>query len=151
MSKSSEKLQAIKLRRLGWSIKDIAKELKVSRSSASVWCQEILLTTSQKESLKAKQIAAGHIGRQKGAEANRAKRVSALEDAQRLANIEIKHINNLNLFYLGLGIYWGEGIKSRSGPAAIVNSDARILRIMIRWFDECFGIDRTQLRPYVYI
>jgi transposase len=151
MSKSSEKLQAIKLRRLGWSVKDIAKELKVSRSSASVWCQEILLTASQKENLKAKQIAAGHIGRQKGAEANRAKRVRALDDAQRLAEIEIKQINNQNLFYLGLGIYWGEGIKSRSGPAAIVNSDARILRIMMRWLDECFGIDSAQLRPYVYI
>jgi hypothetical protein len=151
MSKSTEKLQALKLRRLGWSIKDIAKELKVSRSSASVWCQEVLLTISQKESLRAKQIAAGHIGRQKGAEANRAKRVRALGDAQRLANIEIKQINNQNLFYLGLGIYWGEGIKSRSGPAAIVNSDARVLRIMIRWLDECFGVNRAQLRPYVYI
>ncbi|MFM2424409.1 MAG: hypothetical protein RLZZ70_800 [Candidatus Parcubacteria bacterium] len=151
MSKSIEKLQALKLRRQGWSIKDIAKELQVSRGSASLWCQGIQLTSLQKEKLKAKQIAAGSAGRQKGAEMNRKKRVDAIDEAGSWAEQKIKEVRRSNLFFLGIGIYWGEGVKSRSGQAAVVNSDSRILKVMIRWFEECLQLSRSDFRPYVYI
>ncbi len=151
MSKSAEKLQALKLRRQGWSIKDIARELNISRGSASVWCQGIKLTSSQKEKLKAKQVAAGFAGRQKGAEMNRKKRMNAISEASSWAEYRIKKVQMTDLFFLGLGIYWGEGVKSRSGPAAVVNSDLRILKVMMRWFEECLDIPRRDFRPYVYI
>lgn len=151
MSKSKEILQAQHLRRQGWGIKDIAKELKVSRSSASVWCREINLTKKQKEVLLKKQISAGSIGRQKGADSNRLKRETAIAEAVNSANSQIKSVTNSDLFYLGLGIYWGEGVKSRSGQASVVNSDPRILKVMIRWFTECLGVNRSEFRPYVYI
>lgn len=151
MSKSIEKLQALKFRRDGWSVKDIAKELKVSRGSVSMWCQGIELTQSQKEKLKVKQIAAGQTGRQKGAEMNRQKRLKAVNDARVWAEKHIQQIDNKNLFFLGLGIYWGEGVKSRSGQATVVNSDQRILKIMIHWFKECLHVDASEFRPYVYI
>lgn len=151
MSKSTEKLQALKLRRQGWSIKDIAKEVKISRGSASLWCQNIELTPAQKEKLKAKQTAAGSAGRQKGAEMNRKKRIDAQSEARAWADDQVRQIDNTNLFFLGLGIYWGEGVKSRSGQATVVNSDPRILKIMIRWFEECMQVKRDEFRPYVYI
>jgi hypothetical protein len=151
MSKSTEKLRALKLRRQGWSIKDIAIELKISRGSASLWCQGIELTSSQKEKLKAKQIAAGSIGRQKGAEMNRKKRIDAIDEAGSWAEQRIKEVRTTDLFFLGLGIYWGEGVKSRSGQATVVNSDSRILKVMMRWFEECLEVSRGDFRPYVYI
>ncbi len=151
MSKSIEKLQALKLRRQGWSIKDIATELKISRGSASLWCQGIQLTTLQKEKLKAKQIAAGSAGRQKGVEMNRKKRVDAITEAGNWAEQKIKEVRTSDLFFLGLGIYWGEGVKSRSGQATVVNSDPYILKVMLRWFEECLEIPRSDFRPYVYV
>jgi hypothetical protein len=151
MSKSKEILQAQQLRRQGWSIKDIAKKLKVSRSSASVWCREIHLTKKQKEVLLQKQIEAGSVGRLKGALSNQIKRENAIAEARNAAMQQIQCVTNSDLFYLGLGIYWGEGVKSRSGQAAIVNSDPRILKTMIRWFIECLGVNRAEFRPYVYI
>jgi hypothetical protein len=151
MSKSDQKTQAIKLRKAGWSIKDIAKHLNVSRSSASVWCREITLSAAQSKRLRDKQIAAGHAGRQKGADMNRRKREQAIDDAYVQAKVKITKLEYKELFYLGLGIYWGEGIKSRSGPAAVVNSDARIIKVVIIWLEQCFSVEKSMLRPYIYI
>jgi len=123
----------------------------VSPGSVSLWCQAIVLTDKQKKILRDKQIQAGQEGRQKGADMNRQKRLSAIELASEQASNDIKEISKQELFFLGLGIYWGEGVKSRTGQASVVNSDPKILRVMTRWFIECLGIERTELRPYVYI
>lgn len=139
------------MRRKGLSISDIAITLGVSKSSVSQWCEDIQLTKKQRANLLAKRIAAGNVGRQKGAEMNRAKRTISLAEADVYASKHIKKISNNDLFFLGLGLYWGEGIKSRSGPAAVVNSDPRVLRVAVRWFCECLGVDRTDIRPYIYI
>lgn len=151
MSKSNEMLEAVRLRKAGFSIKDIAKKLHVSPGSVSLWCQGIVLTPAQQFVLKRKQNLAGHAGRQKGADMNKARRVEAIAKARKNAEININTINNRELFYLGLGIYWGEGVKSRTGQAAVVNSDPRILKVMLRWFIECFSVDIDDFRPYVYI
>ena len=151
MSKSLEKLQAIKLRREGISIKDIAKLLKVSPGSVSLWCQSIVLTSRQQNILKDKQFLAGQAGRQKGADMNRSKRLKAISDAEVTAELTIKNISDKELFFLGLGIYWGEGVKSRTGQATVVNSDARILRIAKRWFVNCLQVEEVNFRPYIYI
>ncbi len=151
MSKSDEKLAALRLRRKGFSIKDIAKKLQVSPGSVSLWCQGIILTASQQAILKQKQKIAGHAGRQKGADMNRAKRMESLANATVQAESEIENVSNRELFYLGLGIYWGEGVKSRTGQATVVNSNPRILRVMMRWFVECLAVKKEDFRPYVYI
>ena len=151
MSKSIEKLAALKLRRQGWSIKDIAKDLQVSPGSVSLWCQNISLTKSQKALLKEKQNLAGQRGRQMGADMNREKRIRAMSSAQQQAESDIKSISIRELFFIGLGIYWGEGVKSRSGQATVVNSDPRILKVMMKWFSDCLSVPRSEFRPYVYI
>ncbi|PIU37083.1 hypothetical protein COT02_02695 [Candidatus Roizmanbacteria bacterium CG07_land_8_20_14_0_80_34_15] len=55
MAKSKEKLQALRLRRKGESIKKIAKLVKVSVSTASLWCHDVELTDSQIENLRKRQ------------------------------------------------------------------------------------------------
>lgn len=152
MSKSAEKLQALQLRREGWSIKEIARKLSVSRSSVSVWCQDIELTPAQHLILREKQIRAGASGRQKGADANRSKRLHSIASAKQSAEkILPRRLSEDQLFFIGLGIYWGEGVKSRNSQTAVVNSDKRIIKLAIKWFVECLGVPRSTLRPYVYI
>jgi hypothetical protein len=53
-SKDSERLRAIALRKKGMSVKDIAKELMVAKSSVSVWVRDIQLTEKQREVLSQK-------------------------------------------------------------------------------------------------
>lgn len=47
MAKSKEKNKALILRQNGESIKDIAKRLKISKSTVSLWCRDIKLTSEQ--------------------------------------------------------------------------------------------------------
>ena len=55
MAKYKEKIEARKMRIGGISIDKIALKLKVSKSSVSLWCRNILLTPEQIEIQQLKQ------------------------------------------------------------------------------------------------
>ncbi|HYF10497.1 MAG TPA: hypothetical protein VD967_02740 [Candidatus Paceibacterota bacterium] len=50
------------------------------------------------------------------------------------------------LYGLGLGLYWGEGTKSNKNSVRLGNSDPRIIRTFIRFLSEIYSIDREKLR-----
>lgn len=52
---------------------------------------------------------------------------------------------------LGIGLYWGEGVKSRSGQAALVNSDPEVIKLGKVWFQKIFSVADSSFRPYIYI
>ncbi|MCS7263556.1 MAG: helix-turn-helix domain-containing protein [Armatimonadetes bacterium] len=54
MAKLAERQQARLLRKQGWSIKTIAKNLGVSRSSVSLWVRDIALTVEQREFIESR-------------------------------------------------------------------------------------------------
>lgn len=151
MAKSLERIQATRLRRSGKSVKEIAKELGVSPGSVSIWTRDIVLTESQRKFLQDRQIASGHKGRMMGTEANRKKKKIRISIAKAEAEEKIKNVSKQNLFWTGLGLYWGEGVKASTSSTAVVNSDPRIIKMMIRWFIECWNVDRKRLQPRVYI
>lgn len=151
MAKSSEKLQAIAFRRAGESVKDIAKKLGVSRGSVSMWTRDIILTDTQRNLLRERQVTAGHKGRIMGVEANKAKKAARIELAQTEAVDRVPVLSKESLFYTGLGLYWGEGAKTTNSSLAISNTDPRIIALMIRWFIECFDVDRSYFMPRVFI
>jgi len=151
MSKVQEKIKAQALRRQGQSIKDIAVQLSVSKGSVSAWCQEILLTKKQQDSLREKQVAAGYVGRVRGANVNKQKRLDTIDNLQAVARKEIATLSKRDLLLLGIGLYWGEGLKSRSGGASLINSDPELLLLGKRWFEECLDVNPADFRPYVYI
>ncbi len=53
----SIKLEAIKLRQAGYSIKEIAKKLNIAQSSSSVWLRNIKISESGFANMKKKQAA----------------------------------------------------------------------------------------------
>lgn len=55
-----------------------------------------------------------------------------------------------DLWMLGLGLYIGEGSKSNS-QVRFVNSDARTVKIMIRWFTEIINLKTQNIRPSIHI
>jgi len=151
MSKVQEKNKAQALRRQGWGIKDIAVQLSVSKGSVSAWCQEIVLTKKQQDNLRKKQVAAGHAGRIRGANVNKQKRLDTIHNLRVVAKEEITTLSKRELLLLGIGLYWGEGLKSRSGGASLINSDPDLLVLGKRWFEQCLGVNPEDFRPYVYI
>ncbi len=151
MSKSVEREKALSLRKQGMSIKDIATAVGVSKGSVSLWCQVIKLTSKQQLSLKQKQIDAGNRGRVLGAQKNKQKRLDAIEVAKKYGITVIGDLSDRDLMMLGVGLYWGEGVKSRNGQTAIVNSDPRLLKIAKLWLQKSLGVSPSDICPYVYI
>ena len=152
MVKAVEKEKARELRRKGFSLSTIAKLLKISKSSASVWCEDIKLTKRQQATLDKSQKAAGYRGRMKGAQANKQKRLDALAKHKIQGDRDVKLLSKRDLLMLGLGLYWGEGVKAdRGGPATIVNSDPDVILMAMRWFREVLGVSKDDVRPYIYI
>jgi orotate phosphoribosyltransferase-like protein len=52
--KTAERARARELRAKGWSIKDIERQLNVSRSSVSLWIRDVVLAPEQLERLVAR-------------------------------------------------------------------------------------------------
>lgn len=139
------------MRRKGRSIKEIAEEVGVSPRTISGWVRDIVLTESQKQTLRDNQIAAGHRGRMMGAEMNRNKKLERIDSARTDAVTLIPSLTPEALFYIGLGLYWGEGSKTESSSLAVTNSDPQVIRLMSRWFIECLEIGKERFMPRVFI
>ena len=151
MAKSAERLRAIAFRKEGMSVKEIAKKLGVSASGVSIWTREIVLTKTQREKLDERRIAAGHRGRMLGTEMNRRRKRERIERARKEAESKLTSLSHRELFALGIGLYWGEGVKASDGTVAIVNSDPLVIQLMIRWFKECWGVEPDRFQPRVFI
>lgn len=151
MSKPQQKLRALELRRKGYSVKEIAASLNVSKGSVSVWCEDVILTARQSLKLKEKQIFSGSVGRQIGAKKNKEKRLCAIEGHRNKGLKDIGALSNRDLFLLGIGLYWGEGVKSRSGMTALVNSDPYVIKLGKLWLEQCLSVTTDSFSPYIYI
>ena len=151
MAKPEEKLKACELRREGKSIKEIAGIVGVTKDTVSKWVRDLPMTHEQARHLEKEMFSRGHRGRMIGAQMNKEKRLQRIEVARIEAEREIAELSKGELFYLGLGIYWGEGTKAENTALAVTNSDYRIIQIMIRWFTECFGVLMNDLSPRVFI
>lgn len=105
VAKTQGKQHALKLRRQGKSIKDIAETLDVSKGSMSVWCQDVVLTKKQSALLKKKQDDAGNAGRILGAEMNKKKWLDAIMKHLVSGKQTIDYLSQRDLLILGIGLY----------------------------------------------
>lgn len=144
---SNLKDQAIKLRKLGLSYLEIAKGLNISKSCVRNWTEKVKLTKKQ-QSLRKKSHILEASKRLKEIHKNKRKSTNIIRE--KLANQGIKDIKDIKdpLFFLGLGLYWGEGYKNKTQEIGIVNTDPKILKISMLWFEEYYGIlrDEYQIR-----
>ncbi len=150
MSKFQERIEARKLRQSGQSIKNIAKHLSVSPGSVSHWCSDVVLSKSQALNLRKKQIESGMVGRQKGAETNKKKKADNIKARSVEAKNIIGNLSDRDRLMLGIGLYWGEGVKSHQSSTAMVNSDPEIIKFAYDWFLQ-LGVAKERLNPYIYV
>lgn len=121
----------------GWSMKKIASELNVSKSSVSLWVRDIDLTEDQKKELTKNKIG-GSLNIDKIIRKKRNDRITQHNDGKNRA----KELNWLHAF--GCALYWGEGSKDRNS-VKISNSDLYLLLIFKRFLFECFGISNEDI------
>ncbi len=151
MAKSVQKIEAIKLRKEGWSIKEIAEKLKVSKGSVSVWCENILLSKKQKETLYLKMVKAGHKGRLIGASKNKQKKFDEISKydlkAKKLLSSKLSKREKLILL---ASLYWAEGSKNK-GSFNFTNSDPLMIKMVCKILVEDLNVSKSDLMPRLSI
>jgi transcriptional regulator with XRE-family HTH domain len=140
--KTKEREQARQMRReQGWSVREIARLLGVSRSSVSLWVREIPLTAAQRAALEARNpLYNGQLqGARANAERGRARRLAYQQRGRRLAR-------NADALYVGgCMLYWAEGDKARH-RVRLANSDPAVLHHFVAFLRTHFHVEDTRIR-----
>ena len=150
MAKSKEKNQALNLRQKGKSIKDIAKRLKIVKSTVSLWCRDIKLTPEQVQKLHEKMVKSGYKGRMKGARIQYDGRLKKIEEWKKRGIEQIGKLSNRDLLIAGIALYWGEGAKKKRG-VSFSNSDTKLIKFIIKIFRKVWKIDKGRFAAYIGI
>ncbi len=140
--KLEAKEKSIELRKDGHSLKEISQQLKVSKSSVSLWVRDVILSDSARVKLFSKMTRGQFLGAQKRREYGDNKNRLLKEDAKK----ELSFIDaTLNGKIICSMIYWCEGSKSYKSGIAFTNSDPELTRLFIDLLVEHFSINKDKL------
>ena len=147
--KYTEKKKALVLRKRGESLKSIASQLGVSKSSVSTWVRDVPLSMEQLKFLGQKGFTSEAIEKRRMTRnANeKTKRDKVMLEGAR--NIRALSKNDLRI--VGLCLYWGEGGKTIRGMARISNSDPAVIKVMMRFFREVCLVEEKKFRGSIHI
>ena len=140
--KVKEKAEARKLRKeKGYSIKQIARELKVSQSSVSYWVRDIELTEGQKKVLEYNfKVKNSYESRQAGAEVLKHRYKKIRENYQEEGKKQAR--KNEPLHAMGCMLYWAEGFrKNNKNYVKISNSDPYLISLFKKFIETYFNVE----------
>lgn len=144
MAKFELRIKARKLRKKGLSVKEIAGQLGVAKSTTSLWVRDIILTVEQLERLRNKMIAGSERGRLKGALIQKQKRLKKEEIFRKTGVGTVGDLGKREILLTGLALYWAEGSKKRR-EVSFCNSDPRLVNFMIRWLRSIYKVQKYRL------
>lgn len=143
--------KAIYLRRKGYSYSEIAKLLKVSQGSLSLWLRSVSIENKYQNLLKSKQKK----GQLRGALSRRENRLKQENIIFAEAEREINNISTKDLWLMGIIAYWCEGAKQKTNNVSqgvcFVNSDPFLLKLFIKWLKEICKIADENIKYTLYI
>ena len=118
--KKEKQTEARVLRSNGMSVKEIAKILKVSASSVSLWVRNVPLTFDQRDEIKSRASV-------RTIEATKKHNANKYAPAIKQADKEWESLRHDPTFMFGLALYIGEGSKT-DGRVGITNSNPPVLK-----------------------
>lgn len=146
--KEKEKNFAIKLRREGLSMGEIAERVGVAKSSISLWVGKIELTAVQRKQLSLKSRSKDSIEKRRASRlANESTKRQLVIDAARR---EITPLSKKELWLSGIMLYWAEGGKTQR-MVRFSNSDPEMIKIMMAFFRRVCGVPEEKFRGHIHI
>lgn len=147
--KTKEKKLARELRKKGFSLNEIKQELRISKSSVSLWVRDIILTYKQKQQLSQKGIKKEVIEKRRKTRLERenARRQIIIDEAKQ----EINNLLATELKLIGIALYWGEGAKTLRSGVQFSNSDPRMIQLMMQFFKKCCKVSETKFRGHIFL
>jgi hypothetical protein len=139
--------RALDMRKTGMSYSQIKEELKVSKSTLSLWLREMPLSKDQIRSLRDKNAIRIERYRETR-KRTRDLRQNRIRDEirQKLGNLSAREI-----FIGGLFLYWGEGTKRAEAATILSNTDPVMLQFFMKWVDLLeVGKSNIRVRLHLY-
>jgi predicted transcriptional regulator len=150
IGKLNLKIKAQSLRKKGFSVKDIQNELKVSRSSVSLWIRNIELTDKQLKRLYFSKRSGALKGSIKAAINKRRKREKITKELLEKGISEIGYLSERDKFIIGIALYFAEGTKADSS-VSFSNSDSRAIFFMTSWLRNVCNVPESRFRASLYL
>jgi transcriptional regulator with XRE-family HTH domain len=140
------KKQAKKLRAKGLSYNQIAKSLKISKSTVKYWCHDVVLKKSDKLRLYTARIA----NLSHGPNSSHERRYAEIREIRKKAEKEISFPLSMDAYKLfGAALYWAEGNKITD--FTITNSDPLLIQFMTQWFCDIFQVTPLNMKAHLNI
>ncbi len=150
MAKYELRIKARDSRAKGKSVRKIAGELGVSKSTVSLWVRDIILSVEQMDRLLQIALKGAALGRFRGALLQKERRLKIIEDAKAFGKNALTNITEREFLIAGLALYWGEGSK-KSGEFSFCNSDPEMVKFLILWLRKGFNVEIKDLKCSVGI
>ena len=142
------KQKAIIFRKRGFSLKEIAKKLDISQSTASLWLRKVRLNKTAQRRLKKR----SEQGRERAVKNKKIKRDEIINGISKNASQVIDGINfNQNLIkYSCALLYWSEGEKN-SPVVNFTNSDPAMIQSFVWLLREGFSLKEEKFRICLHL
>lgn len=142
----SIKNKARNMRRHGKSYLEIAREIGISKSTAKLWCQDIVLSAAHKRALYSKRIKA----LMRGPNSSHERRKQEINELLSAAELEVpKTLSLETIKFFGAALYWAEG--SKKNGFLLTNSDPLLVKYFMFWLKTTFDIIPSQVKAQLNI
>lgn len=135
-----EQQRARELRAEAWTLRDIATELGVSKSSVSLWVRDVEFVPRPRNR--------GHPSMQP--HPMHVRKLAEIERCRQEGIERIGRLSDREFLVLGLALYAGEGGKT-NGDVRFANSDPRMILTFITWLRHFFDVDESRVRMRLYL
>ena len=135
--------KAISYRKKGYSYNMIKAKMELSKSTLSDWLRDIPFIPN-KQVLE--RIGSAKL---KSARFKNQQRINNVQEMRELAKNEVGILTKRDLWFLGIGLYLGEGTKMNE-TVRISNSDPGVIKIILKWFKEVCGLKDENFTLLLY-
>ncbi|MCM2339347.1 MAG: hypothetical protein NDI62_02745 [Burkholderiales bacterium] len=135
---------AKKMRQNGASLNDIVDKFGITKSTASFWCKDIILTESSILKINTKGKEKSVRGLLRYSEKKRKERIERNILQKRDGSFMVGDLTDRDILMIGLGLYWGEGYKYENCEFGFTNSNPKMIRFYFKWL-KLLDIDKNSL------
>lgn len=147
MARFKDREQALILRKQEMSYSQIRQALGVNKSTLSLWLRNFPLSKERIRELRDR----NERRIEKFRETMREKREKRLRKTYEIQKKALLPLNRRELLVFGIGLYWGEGTKTRRESLSISNTDPSVIKFFIYWLKRCLGIPKRKVRIYLQL
>ena len=124
-----------KMRRNGTSLSDLVKKFGITKSTASFWCKDIILSESSIQKIKTEGKGKSIKGLLRYSESKRKERMDRNILQKQEGALIADNLSDRDILMIGLGLYWGEGYKYENGEFGFTNSNPYMIRFYFKWLE----------------